>query len=239
MTDLLAITDPEAAAFFADARAALAPRPHPEKPEMALPADWPITPPHTGTTLTRAQLHAVRGHALRISYDGRDGRHAMWVERWRGGDWSILQGDVGGPASVLTSPHTWDATVRALTEYAQPDRLFGGDNFAVDEWAPEFTLVCLAHGDDCGQHDSGHNYVQRRTLPRYPAGTYRPCGSGTRGGLGGGSHDGIYQYRYQVDGRWRLRFGCRSHHHDLLARYLTEADGTVSVRHMDDHLNTN
>ncbi|GES27834.1 hypothetical protein AB0G60_03075 [Streptomyces angustmyceticus] len=234
--DLLATDDSEAAAFFADARAALAPIPKPSLPEPALPADWPITPAHSGATLTRTQLAAARAHALRISYDGPNGRHAMWVGRWRSGDWSILQGNVGGPASVLTFPHTWDAAVRELTEYSTPDRLFGGDNFTVDEWLPEFTLLCRTHGDDCGEHDDGHHFVQRRTLPRYPAGTYRPCGAGSTRSLGGGGHDGVYQYRYQVEGRWRLRYGCGSHHRHLLGRHLAEADGTVTVRNMDDHI---
>lgn len=238
--DLLATDDPEAAAFFADARAALTPSPQSATQSttsaVALPADWPTTPEHTGATLTRAQLHDARGHALRISYDERGGRHALWVDRWRGGEWSVLQGVVGEPASCLTSPRTWDAAVRELTKYAAPDRWFGGDNFTVDEWAPEFTLLCLAHGDDCGQHDDGHNYVHRRTLPRYPAGTYRPCGGAGRGVLGGGGHDGIYQYRFQVEGRWRLRYGCGSHHDRLLGQHLAEADGTVTVQNMDDHI---
>ena len=234
----LATTDPEAAAFFADARAALTPRLPEPTAEFTVPADWPITSAHAGATLTRIELQASRGHALRISYDGRDGRHAMWVGRFRGGDWSILQGYVGQPASVLTSPHTWDATVRELTEYARPDRWFGGDNFTVDEWLPEFTLACRAHGDDCADHDSGHNFTRRRTLSRYPAGTYRPCGGGGRGGLGGGGHGGNYRYRFQVDGRWRHRFGCRRHHDRLLEQYLGEADGTVSVHLMDGHLAT-
>lgn len=227
--DSVATTDPEAAAFFADARAALAPKPQPAPKKLELPADWPMTPDHTGATITRAQLHAMRGHALRISSDRYDGRHALWVGRWRGGSWSVLQGTVGGPASVLTSPYTWDATVRKLTEYAHPDRWFGGDNFTVDEWLPEFTVICLSHGDDCSEHGSGHNFVQRRTLPRYPKGTYRPCG-------GPGGHDGDFRYRFQVEGRWRLRYGCRSHHRTLLDRHLAEADGAVTVQLMDDHI---
>jgi hypothetical protein len=236
MLDLIATADPEAAEFFADARAALTPKPQPAPRKLELPADWPMTPDHTGATITRAQLHAMRGHALRISYDRRDGRHALWVGRWRDGSWSILQGTVGGPASVLTSPHTWDATVQKLTEYARPDRWFGGDNFTVDEWLPQFTVVCLTHGDDCDERDGGHNYVRRRTLARYPAGTYRPCGGVRAGVRSGGGHDGVYRYRFQVDGRWRLRFGCRSHHRALLDQHLEEADGTVTVQLMDDHI---
>lgn len=227
--ELLATDDPEAAAFFADARRALTPKPKPPVPEFKLPADWPITPACTGPTLTRAELHAVRGHAVRVSYDWVEGRQAMWVARWRCGDWSILQGYEGRPASLLTSPHSWDAAVRQLTEYAKPGRWFGGDNFTVDEWVPEFTTVCLAHGGDCAEYDGGHNFVERRTLARYPAGTFRPCG-------GPGGHDGVYRYRFQVDGRWRGRYGCRRHHKELLERYLSEADGTVTVSLMDDHL---
>jgi hypothetical protein len=232
--DILATADPEAAAFFADARAALAPTaaPFTIKPKpVTLPADWPITPHHAGATLTRAELHAAHAHALRISYDYPDGRHTLWVDRWRGGEWSILQGYAGQPAGLLTSPRTWHASVRALTEYAAPGRWFGGGNFTVDEWVPEFTTLCLAHRDDCGERDGGHNFVQRRTLPRYPEGTCRPCG-------GPGSHRGDFQYRFHVDGRWRLRFGCRRHHRELLDRYLGEADGTVAVRLMDDHLDS-
>lgn len=226
--ELIATTDPEAAAFFADARAALTPKPAPSAAELQLPADWPITPTYTGDTLTRAELHACRGHALRISYDWGDGRHAMWVARWRGGEWGILQGYEGKPASLLTSPYTWGESVRRLTEFAAPNRLLGGGNFTVDEWMPEFTTVCRTHVTDCAEHDGGHNFVERRTLPRYPVGTYRPCG--------GCSRDGVYRYRFQVDGRWWSRFGCRSHHRDLLARFLGEADGTVTARFMDDHI---
>lgn len=233
--DLLATDDPEAAAFFADARTALTPRPpvapKPAPPKPTLPTDWPITPTHTGDTLTRAELHIARGHALRISYDWIDGRQAMWVDRWRGGDWSILQGYEGESASCLTSPHTWDAAVRELTDYAAPGRWLGGGNFTVDEWLPERHLVCLAHGDDCGEHDGGHKFVERRTLARYPVGTYRPCG-------GPGGHDGAYRYRFQVGGRWWGRYGCRRHHAELLERYLAEADGTVTVSLMDDHFTT-
>lgn len=232
MIDLLATADPEAAAFFADARTALTPRPAAvaakSKP-AALPADWPITPVHTGATLTRDELHARRGHALRVSYDWTDGRKALWVAQWRGGDWSILEGYEGRPASLLTSLYSWDGCVREMDRYLAPGRAFGGNNLTVDEWVPEFTIVCLAHGGACGDHGGSHNFVRRRTLSRYPAGTYRPCG-------GPGGHDGDFKYRFQVDGRWRLRFGCRRHHAELLDRYLGEADGTVAVRLMDDHL---
>jgi hypothetical protein len=226
--ELLATADPEAAAFFADARTALTPKPAPPAPEFELPADWPITPHHRGPALTRRELHARRGHALRISYDWMDGRQAMWVGQEFGSGWSIIQGMVGGPASLLTSRYDWAEMVRVLNEYIVPGRAFGGDNFTVDEWVPEYSTVCLAH-DDCGEHEDGHNFVERRTLPRYPAGTYRPCG-------GPNEHDGEFRYRFQVDGRWRLRFGCRRHHRDLLDRYLGEADATVTVQHMDDHM---
>lgn len=227
--ELIAPSDPEAAAFFADARAALTePEPKP-LPEFSLPSDWPMTSPHVGPTLTVSQLHAQQGHALRISYDWMNGRQAMWVGQEFGSGWSIIQGQIGGPASLLTSRYGWAETVRALNEYITPGRAFGGDNLTVDEWLPEFTIVCLAHSDDCAEHDDGHNYVERRTLPRYPEGTYRPCG-------GRGGHDGEFRYRFQVDGRWRLRFGCRRHHEALLQRHLGEADSTVTVQRMDDHL---
>ncbi|MET9909767.1 hypothetical protein ABZZ74_23680 [Streptomyces sp. NPDC006476] len=234
--DLLATSDPEAAAFFADARAALTPKPAPSTPEFELPADWPITPHHRGPTLTRSELHARRGHALRISYDWIDGRQAMWVGRWRGGDWSILQGYEGKPASLLTSPHSWDNCLRQMDDYLTEGRAFGGENLTVDEWLPGFAIVCLAHGEACGDHEDRHNFARRRTMARYPEGTYRPCGGSRAGVLGGGGHDGIYRYRFQVEGRWRLRFGCRSHHAGLLAQHLDEADSTVTVQLMDDHI---
>lgn len=234
--ELIATADPEAAAFFADARAALTQEPEPAAPEFELPADWPITPVHNGPTLTRTELHASRSHALRVSYDWTEGRQAMWVARWRGGDWSILQGYEGRPASMLTSLYTWDGCVRQMGDYLTAGRAFGGDNLTVDEWLPEFTVVCLAHGDDCGDHEVGHNFVRRRTLARYPEGAFRPCGGSVARTLGGGGHDGIYRYRFQVDGRWRLRFGCRRHHGELLGQHLAEADGTVTVQLMDDHL---
>lgn len=238
--DFLATADPEAAAFFADARAALAPKPEPRpaETEFTLPADWPMTAAHAGATLTVGQLHAQRGHAVRISYDWMGGRQAMWVGQQFGSGWAIIQGQIGGPASFLTSRYEWAETVRALNEYITPGRAFGGDNLTVDEWVPEFTLVCLAHADDCADHDGGHNFTRRRTLSRYPVGTYRPCRGGNAGVLGGGGHDGTYQYRFQVDGHWRLHYGCRSHHAGLLAQHLAEADGTVTVRRMDDHLAT-
>ena len=234
--ELIAPSDPEADAFFADARAALT-EPEPEPlPEFSPPNDWPMTPPHAGPTLSVGQLHAQQGHALRISYDWMNGRQAMWVGQEFDSGWSIIQGQIGGPASLLTSRYNWAETVRALNEYITPGRAFGGDNLTVDECLPKFSIVCLAHGDGCGEHDGGHNFVRRRTLARYPEGTYRPCG-GSRGGvLGGGGHDGIYRYRFQVEGRWRLRFGCRSHHRGLLGQHLDEADGTVTVQLMDDHL---
>lgn len=228
-----ATSDPEAAAFFADARTALTRRkrlPAPKPSPAGTPAAWPVTAAHTGATLTRAELHASRGHALRISYDWMNGRQVMWVGQEFGSGWSINQGEIGGPASLLTSRYDWAETVRALNEYITPGRAFGGNNLTVDEWLPEFTIVCLAHSDDCREQDGGHSFVERRTLPRYPAGTYRPCS--------GGDHDGLYRYRFQVDDRWWLRFGCRRHHDSLLARFLGEADGTVTVRLLDDHLAT-
>jgi hypothetical protein len=234
--NLLATADPEAAAFFADARAALTPKPATPAPEFQLPADWPITPHHRGPTLTRGELHDSRSHALRISYDWTNGRQAVWVERWMGGEWSILLGYEGQPASLLTSPHSWDNCLRQMNDYLAAGRAFGGENLTVDEWLPEFAIVCLAHGDTCDDREGGHNFVRRRTLARYSEGTYRPCGGARAGVLSGGGHDGIYQYRFQVDGRWRLRFGCRSHHHSLLARHLDEADSTVTVQLMDDHI---
>jgi hypothetical protein len=237
--DLLTTADPEAAAFFADARASLTQRhaPASAKPKpTALPADWPITPRHQGATLTRSDLHASRGHALRISYDWIEGRQVMWVARWRGGEWSILEGYEGRPACLLTSPHSWDGCVRAMNSYIQAGRAFGGDNLTVDEWLPEFTTVCLAHGADCANHQDGHEFVQRRTLSRFPAGTHRPCGGSSTGVLGGGGHDGEVRYRFQVNGCWRQRFGCRRHHAELFERYLGEADGTVTVSLMDDHI---
>lgn len=233
--DLLAATDPEAVAFFADVRAALTSQWVTPAPAIEVPAGWPVTEAHTGATLTVAELHARRGHALRISYDWIEGRHAMWVGHWPRLGWSILQGTIGGPASVLTSLPTWDSCAREMDRFLKPGRALPGSRLTVDEWVPEFTVVCLAHGDDCGEHDGGHNFVQRRTLPRYPDGARRPCGGGSYGVLGGGGHDGIYRYRFQVDGRWRLRFGCRSHHPGLLEQHLSEADGTVTVQHVDDH----
>lgn len=228
MQSLTVTADPEAAAFFADARAALTrPRPKPI-PKPTLPAGWPMTSAHAGPTLTVDQLHASHAHALRISYDWMGGRQAMWVGEEFGSGWSIIQGEVGGPASLLSSRYDWAETVRALNEYITPGRAFGGDNLTVDEWLPQYTITCLAHAEDCADRDGGHNFVERRTLPLYPAGTYRSCG--------GGDHDGLYRYRFQVDGRWRLRFGCRSHHDGLLDRFLAEADGTLTVRLMDDHL---
>ena len=129
--------------------------------------------------------------------------------------------DTAQAAVALGGGHGLAATLSALRRLK--------DDLTIDEWAPEFTLICLAHGDDCDSQGGDHNYTRRRTLTRYPAGTYRPCGSGA-------GHDGIYRYRFQVDGRWRGRFGCRSHHHNLLDQHLAEADGTVSVAHMNDHL---
>lgn len=227
---LTATTDPEAAAFFADARAALevCNRPTPVPSAFKLPESWPITQPHTGATITVPELHACRSHALRISYDWGTVRQAKWVAEAAGFGWSVMSGNVDEPAVVWTSPHTWDAAVRGLNALVAPSRSFGGVNLAVDEWLPEFATVCVAHGDTCEEQGNGHNFVQRRTLPRYPVGTRRPCG-GCKGG------DGTFRYRFQVDGRWRLRFGCRSHHPDLLARFLTEADGTLTVLCMDDH----
>ncbi|MFK0182000.1 hypothetical protein ACIQVR_39320 [Streptomyces xanthochromogenes] len=232
MENLLTTTDPEAAGFFADAKAALTRslKPAPSNTEVTLPADWPITPGHDGDTLNRAELQARRGHALRISYDWVHGRQAMWVGRFRGGDWSILQGYVGKPASLLTSPHTWDASVRELTKLAAPDRMLGGGNPSVDAWLPEFVIICMVHGGACNQAEPGHHFVERRSLSRYPAGTYRPCGGAEA------DHDGCYSCRFQVDGRWRRRYSCRRHYAALLDRYLAEADGTVTVWNMDDHL---
>lgn len=226
--DLLATADPEAAAFFADAREALTAQ-EPEAGETAgraLPEGWPVTPTHTGPTLTAAALHASRGHATRISFDRMNSRQAMWVGR-EFGSWSIQQGQVGGPASLLTSSYDWAETVRALNEYITPGRMFSGDNLTVDEWLPEYTLACRTHDTDCAEADGDHNFVRRRTLPLYPVGAHRPCG--------GGHHDGAYRYRFQVESRWRLRYGCRSHHEALLKQYLAEADGTVTVRHLDNH----
>lgn len=226
-TDLTAPADPEAAAFFADARAALTtPTPKPAAPtQFELPPGWPITRQHQGPAITVAELHDMRGHATRVSFERKEARVAMWVGK-EFGSWSIVQGQVGGPASLLNSSYDWAEAVRSLNEYIAPDRAFGGPDMTVDEWLPEFTLVCLAHGGDCA--DDGHNFVQRRTLPLYPVGTYRPCG--------GCHRDGTYRYRFQVDGRWRARHGCRSHHEALLPQYLAEADGTVTVRHLDNHL---
>ncbi|WP_406325239.1 hypothetical protein [Streptomyces niveus] len=230
--DLLKTKDPEAAAFFADARAALI-EPTPDAAEesvrLALPRGWPMTPAHTGMSLTIPELHEMRGHATRISFDWMTGRQAMWVGK-EFGSWSIVRGQIDGPASLLTSRYEWAETVRALNEYIVAGRAFGGPNLTVDEWLPEFTLVCLAHGDGCGEHEGGHNFVHRRTLPRHPAGAYRTCGGCRR--------DGDYRYRFQVQGRWRLRYGCGSHHAELLKQYLAEADGTVTVRLIDDHLRT-
>jgi hypothetical protein len=234
---LLDTTDPEAAAFLADARAALdacnAPRPAPRPP-----ADWPITGRHSGPTLTVAQLHAARGHALRISYQHGDTRQAMWVAApgRLSSEWTVQQGTVGEPAGVRELSGSWERAVRVLSEFVQPGRIPLGDRLTVDEWLPEYATVCLAHPDGCGERDGGHNFVQRRTLARYPAGTYRPCGGGSTGVLGGGGHDGEFRYRYQVDGRCRQRFGCRRHHRGLLDGYLAEADGTVTVQLMDDHI---
>jgi hypothetical protein len=221
--------DPEAAAFFADARAALT-EPQPaadEVKESAVPEGWPMTPRHAGQTITVGDLHAMRGHAIRISFDWMTGRRAMWIGREFGG-WAINQGQVDGPASMVTTRYDWAETVRHFNEYLTPGRAFGGPNMTVDEWVPEFARACLVHGNDCADADGGHHFVQRRTLPLYPAGTYRTCGACSR--------DGDYRYRYQVDGSWRLRYGCRSHHSELLHRYRAEADGTVTVRRFDDHL---
>ena len=231
LTDLTATTDPEAAAFFADARTSLTPpppRPKPSRPKFSLPVDWPVVEAHTGDTITVEELRACRGHATRISFDWMGARRAMWVGQFRSFGWSILAGSVGEPASVLVSPYSWHATVGALNGYIAPGRAFGGDRLTVDAWVPEFITVCLAHGDGCGEYDGGHNFVTRRTLPRYPVGMYRPCGAG--------DHDGIYRYRFQVDGRWRQRFGCHRHHEGLLGRFLGEADATVTVRKLDDHV---
>jgi len=234
---LLDTTDPEAAAFLADARTALdacnAPRPAPTPA-----ADWPITSRHLGPTLTATQLHAMRGHALRISYQHGDTRQAMWVATpgRLSSEWTVQQGAVGEPAGVRELSGSWERAVRVLNEFVQPGRMPLGDRLTVDEWLPEYATVCLTHGDACAAGEDDHNFVQRRTLARYPAGTHRPCGGGSTGVLGGGGHDGDYRYRYQVDGRWRARFGCRAHHRGLLDGYLAEADGTVAVHLMDDHI---
>jgi hypothetical protein len=233
----LVTVDPEAAAFIEDARAALAacntPRPAPQ-----IPTDWPITRSHRGPTLTAARLHALRGHALRISHQHGDTRQAIWVAApgRLSREWTVQQGIIGEPAGVRELSGSWERAVRVVNELVQPGRVPLGDRLTVDEWLPEFTTVCLAHRDDCAEHPSGHNFVQRRTLARYPEGTYRPCGGGSAGVLGGGGHDGEFRYRYQVDGRWRMRFGCRRHHCGLLGGYLAEADGTVTVQLMDDHV---
>lgn len=229
----LALTDPEAAAFFADARAALTdPQQHPETEKVgkpALPEGWPMTPEYSGPTITVPELHAMRGHATRFSFDWAGGRRAMWVGQEFGG-WTINDGQLGGPASMVTTRYDWAETVRLFNEYLRPGRLFGGPNMTVDEWLPQFTPVCLAHGDSCSEADDGHHFVEKRTLPLYPAGAYRPCGGGHH------DHDGAYRYRFQVESRWRLRYGCRSHHEALLKQYQVEADGAVSVLDLDDHL---
>jgi len=233
----LVTVDPEAAAFIEGARAALAacntPRPAPQPP-----TGWPITSRHLGPTLTGAQLHAMRGHALRISYQHGDTRHALWVAApgRLSSEWTVQQGIVGEPAGVREMSGSWERAVRVLNEFVQPGRMPLGDRLTVDEWLPEYAIVCLAHDGDCALYEDGHNFVQRRTLARYPVGTYRPCGGGSAGVLGGGGHDGDYRYRFQVEGRWRLRFGCRRHHRGLLDEYLAEADGTVTVQLMDDHI---